>query len=434
MGNQFVEYVSSHGIWGALNELGPVLDEVYKISEKNEKTLDVLNRIKYVLTFIGNKISGIDPYIIPKVHLDDIKDAINEILREAKAYTSDKNQNRIGLIGTSIDKALTSLARINVNVSTEDFINSKKSAEEYRDFVSNLINNMSDSNNRQIEQFADLKKNIEELKYNVISEKDNLSKLVADQASLFAAAQESRSTEYIKADRERNDKYDEVYKKHSDMLQEVEKELSKEIRSYEEGYEKELSKLISNYNKSADIILQGVMARKEEVEKLVGVIGNLGVTSGYQVAANNAHNEVDKWQRITVISMVGLVVVACAIFLPSIKGEFSWSGFAGRVFISLTFGLLAGYAASQADKYQKIEQKNRKLALELEAIRPFIAPLPEQQQQEFILAIGNKSFGQLDDQKSEHHEKSPTNMMDLFKKSKEIKDFVVEIIKASKSA
>jgi len=178
-----------------------------------------------------------------------------------------------------------------------------------------------------------------------------------------------------------------------------------------------------------------ITERKEEVEKLVGVIGNLGVTSGYLKTANEAKNSIKLWQGITVAAMIGLIVIAIVAFLPAIGGTFSWGSFAGRVFISLTFGVLAAYAASQADKYQKVERQNRRLALELEAIGPFIAPLPTEKQEEFRMTIGDRSFGHGDGPSGGGDAKSPANLIDILLQSKDSKEFralLTDIIKAVK--
>jgi hypothetical protein len=99
------------------------------------------------------------------------------------------------------------------------------------------------------------------------------------------------------------------------------------------------------------------------------------------------------------------------------------------VFISFTVGILAAYAASQADKYQKAERRAEKLALELEALGPFLAPLPQEKQEAFRLTIGDRSFG-LDDGHAAH-EKSPATLADLIG-SKELRNLIVDIVKAAK--
>jgi hypothetical protein len=98
----------------------------------------------------------------------------------------------------------------------------------------------------------------------------------------------------------------------------------------------------------------------------------------------------------------------------------------------LTVAVLAAYAASQADKYQKLERNNRRLALELEAIGPFIAPLPLEQRHEFLLKIGDRSFGQSDESQFGPHTKSPATIVDVLLHSKELRSFITDIVKAAK--
>ena len=130
--------------------------------------------------------------------------------------------------------------------------------------------------------------------------------------------------------------------------------------------------------------------------------------------------------------MIGLIAVAIVAFLPIIGGEFTWGSFAGRVFISLTFGVLAAYAASQADKYQKIERQNRRFALELEAMGPYIAPLSPEKQEEFRLKIGDRSFGHGAGLQEASDAKSPATILGVCRNSKELTSFVAEIVKAAK--
>jgi len=169
--------------------------------------------------------------------------------------------------------------------------------------------------------------------------------------------------------------------------------------------------LNESYEKSAKVILEQVNERRKEIEKLVGVIGNLGVTSGYQTTANNARKTMWVWQAVTVVALGLLIGFAYFAFLPTIHGNFSWSAFAARAFLTITVGVLAAYAAAQADRFFRMEKYNRKLALELAAIDPFIALLPQDEQHKFKLEIGRRTFAQ--DEVPEKHEKSPATTVDV---------------------
>lgn len=130
--------------------------------------------------------------------------------------------------------------------------------------------------------------------------------------------------------------------------------------------------------------------------------------------------------------MVAVIAFTWVAFLPLTQGTFSWQSFAGRVVLSLAVGVLAAYAAAQGDRYLEIERRNRKLALELEAIGPYLAPLPVDKQEAFRLQLGERTFGREEAGVGRKAAKSPASVMDILMKSKEFREFVAEIVKAAR--
>lgn len=65
-----------------------------------------------------------------------------------------------------------------------------------------------------------------------------------------------------------------------------------------------------------------------------------------------------------------------------------------------------------------MERTNRKLALELTAIDPFIALLPLEEQQKFKLEVGKRTFAQ-EETSTIKHDKSPATTLDVLVSSKE---------------
>jgi len=137
------------------------------------------------------------------------------------------------------------------------------------------------------------------------------------------------------------------------------------------------------------------------------------------------------WQVITVVAMLGFMGFAYHAFLPVLGGEFSWTSFGARAFITATIFVLVAYGVKQADRFFELEKTNRRLALELEAIRPYLADLPEQLQNDFRVEVGRRSFGQAAGFSVGSNDVSPATLLDLIK-SKELKDLIVSIIKASR--
>lgn len=182
----------------------------------------------------------------------------------------------------------------------------------------------------------------------------------------------------------------------------------------------------------ADQILAGPRELRSEAKHLLGVIGTIGVTSGYLKVADAAGSSKRKWQVTTVIEMLGLIAVAWLAFLPLLAGTVQWESSAGRVFVSLTVGVLAAYAAHHADRHQTVEQRNRRLELELASVGPFLEPLPVEKQEEFKFLMAERIFGRADGEAIADGS-SPATVLDLLQK-KEVRDTLELMSAFSKTA
>lgn len=78
-----------------------------------------------------------------------------------------------------------------------------------------------------------------------------------------------------------------------------------------------------------------------------------------------------------------------------------------------------------------MERKNRKLALELEALRPFIAPLEKDKQDEFRIKIDDHSFGMNDHDLNQPKSADPVTPFDVFN-PKELGEFAASVAKGMK--
>ena len=109
-----------------------------------------------------------------------------------------------------------------------------------------------------------------------------------------------------------------------------------------------------------------------------------------------------------------------------------YQGFLTRIFLSLTFGIFAAYSGRQASRFFDMEQRNRKLALELEALGPFIEPLDKADKDKFRIQIGDRSFGVADPEIGKVKENDPVTAL-VISKSKEIGEFITNFVKLVKS-
>ena len=428
--SNWTDRIKSHSIWQQLETLGPATDQALSREGVIPNTFEGLNRIKAVVAFTGKRLSAADSMLILPSILDNLSNSIQVTTAEVQQYVANGNDGHIINANTHIDNALSYLAQIIVPSSTKELAGIREGTDAFRlALESNLVKAHGVLTTFQSD-LASLQERLTALTSEVTAERQRLSSLASEHQSQFSNSQELRNTENLAALTARQEKFAALMLDYTQKLNEQSADFTHQQKQIEQSQKDDLTAMSSAYKDQAKQILEETQQHLKQVEKLVGVIGNLGVTSGYQQTANEARTTARVWQGIAVASLVGIIIFACLAFLPVIKGAFSWSSFAGRVFVSISVGVLAAYAITQADRYQQVERRSRKLALELEALGPFVASLAADKQDEFRYKVGERSFGTSADLIDGHSVDSPKSVVDVAMKSKDLISLLEGVIKA----
>lgn len=426
--------VRAHPVWQQLETLGPAADQGLDREDLTPTALAGLGRIKTVVGFTGNRLSAADSLLIQPAALDNLASSLQAATSEVQSFVANGNEGHIANANNNIDSALSSLALIIVPVSSKETAGLREAADAYRKALESNLRKAQDTLTSYQGELAGFQEKLTILTSEVSTERQRLSILASEHQSQFSVAQETRSKDYLEGQTTRQDRFAALIADYTQKLADQTTDFSRQRDLLAQAQRDELSALTSTYKDAATDVLAEIQEHREHVERLVGVIGTLGVTSGYQKAANEARATARVWQGIALLSLGAIIFVAYKAFLPLVQGSFTWEGFAGRVFVSLTVGVLAAYAISQADKYQEVERRSRKLALELEALGPFVASLPTEKQEEFRLRVGDRSFGISNDLIDSHSSDSPKSVIDVALKSKELSALIVNVIKATRGA
>jgi hypothetical protein len=427
--SEWSERFKASAIWKALDELGPNLDNAERREGVESTSLEAIARLRTALAFIGKRLAAADPSLVVVGPVDQAANHLQSASAHVQQFTVDGSPGHLTNANADMDSALMLIAQLNVPLGPTDLQALSEAADEYRDSLESNAKRVSASVVILESKSATLNDQLTELSKDISTEHQRLASVTTEFQSQFSAAQDLRNTEYSSAQASRQEKFTELVVAASESLSKQDLDSASDRRTMLDEHETALGVLRADYESKATKLLAEIQGHLSDVEKLVGVIGNLGLTSGYLKTANEAKITSRIWQGVAVTAMGGLIAVAYLTFLPSIQGGFTWEGFAGRVFITLTVGVLAAYAASQADKFMSIERRSRTLALELEALGPYVASLPLEKQQEFRLTIGDRTFGR-DDLSGKHDGRSPATTMDVFLKSKEFQSLLKEIVKA----
>jgi hypothetical protein len=430
--SQWDDRIRNHQVWQQMEALGPAIDQAVVREGIDAEVVGGLERIRAVLAFTGKRLAGADPAITHPAPLDAIAIAFQNALAEVQAFIANGNPGHVTNANSHADSALANTNQVSVPFTPDELAQLKDATVSYRKTLEGQLQKAKTASDTLRSETDALRNKLSELTNEIAAERQRLSQLASDHQAQFSAAQEARSREFSEAQTARQNNFATIIADYTQRLTDQNADFTRQKETAVRQYQDDISALKEKYARSAQDILNQVDDQRRQVEKLVGVIGNLGVTSGYLKTANNARKTMIVWQAITVISMAGLIIVAYKAFLPLVQGTFTWEGLAGRIFLSLTVGVLAAYAANQADKFLAIERHNRKLALELEAIGPYLAPLPQESQDKFRLALGELSFGREESGTSKRADKSPATVIDILMQSKEFREFVAELVRAAR--
>ncbi len=452
-----------------MRSLGPAIDLAFEVKEMAPEAAAGLERLRAILAFSGKRLAAAEPLITAPGPLDEIAAGLSAAREELERFASNQNVGHINSANANADRVLTPINQIPGAYSPEELGALVSTATDYRSFVDQNLSQIRKTFDGFSPTLETLRTKLAELgasiqneqqklaqtateyqgQFSAAQEKRNqeytdalrtaqqdLTKLVTEYQAQFSSGQDTRSKEFTEAQGVRQAQHNEIINDYSKRLSDQDSEFAIQRNEMVRTFEQQLEALNSNYDVRAKEILGHVQEQKEHVEKLVGVIGNLGVTSGYLRTANRAQKAMWFWQALTVSAMVALSILAYHTLplLEDSKGHFNWGGFAGRVLLLVSLGIIAAYSGSQADKLFVDEKRNRKLALELEAIGPYLAPLPTDEQHKFRIQIGDRSFGREHEIDSKVHRKSPVSALDLLnsKESKEVLELVLELAKKLK--
>ena len=498
--SQWDTRVRDNVVWAELQQSGMTIDNALNRDNVDAESIAGLERLRLVLSLIGKRLASTDPLLITPTALTNLSASVNKVRSEIEAFTVNGSVIHITNANNYGDEAILYLGQVPGPVTAEDIAIISAAASNYRTTIEGYLERaqlthsaleVASKSNAEKIAAQEVAITAEQARLTTIfteqqsqfsaaqdARASTFSTVTAEQKSLFSADQDSRKSLFSDYQLENQKSFTAVLTDYSNKIKDHEVDMAARLERAEETHIESLEELRVQYGKSADDILVEINKQKDAVESLVGVIGNLGVTSGYQKVANYARKMLWVWQGLTVAALVGLIWVAYTVSFPPLvvptssptivgslqlavtkdessernikskkdvtisapvqvkqaeSSEFAFfQGLATRIFLSITFGIFAAYAAKQAGRFFEMEQQNRRRALELEALGPFIEPLEKIDRDKFRVQVGERSFAVPDKDSPEYKENDPVTALSLLK-PKEWVEGVVSIIKASKN-
>lgn len=89
-----------------------------------------------------------------------------------------------------------------------------------------------------------------------------------------------------------------------------------------------------------------------------------------------------------------VLMVAVVVWIVADVATLGWDVAVFRIVTALILGIPAWYCAGESSKHRKVEQRNRRLELELASLMPFLESLTPEARKKVIETLSAKYFGQ----------------------------------------
>lgn len=425
--SQWSDRIINHPVHAIIATLQQHLEQAEVLVTQQDATnaVEAVHRLKSIAGLLAARLRSLDPEIVHPQTLTEIQTAVTNTANQVGAYVTNQNVAHLDSANTNADAILLSIAQLGALLTDPEVDSVREAVIGFRRSAGQHLRHFEDEIRPLTADVAKLKKELQQTQSEIESQRSKASTVAAEFQGQFSAAQEKRLNEFNETLKEHKARlaeiettWDEAMEKatsaHGENSTEVFDQFKTDSAQLLKETEEAFHAKLANHDKAAADGIAKLDEHRREAEKLVGIIGTAGVTSGYQKAANGARYATWFWQVIALGAMGWLVWIAVEMFLPIMTGNFSWPSLAGRVFVSLTIGVLAGYAAHQGTRYHDIERRNRRIELELASLGPYLASLPIEKQQEFKLQMADRMFGR-EEPSRDGEPAPPTSVSDLLK-------------------
>lgn len=340
--SQWQTQVREHAVWQHLQALGPLVDQAASREGVDAPSLDLIERLRSIVAFVGRRLASMDPALVPPQPLDALANQLQSAVSELQNFGSNGQVAHLANANSNASEAVIQLGRMPGTMTPEDLTALSEAAAGYRTSMEQVVEQSRRALADLTTEVAGLSEKLVGLANEVSGQRTSVTTLTSDFQSQFSTAQETRAREFTEqqgsrqkehgdAQTARQARFDDLHAGFTQKLSEQTAEFAKQGEALQRDANERLAKVDSEYQVAAKAILEVIEARRDDVEKLVGVIGTLGVTSGYQKVAESARKSMWLWQGLTLLGFSVVIGFAIFAFLPATQGEFSWERFAGRL-------------------------------------------------------------------------------------------------------
>lgn len=366
----FAERFNNHNVFDRLSETQNILERARETaSDLGGDTFDTYLRIETIFEETDRRLGDVDPTIVPMDVLNAIEGSITNVRNELRSFADNKNPAHVTNANSYAENVLSHLSRLIIPASPEDIEGIRESVVSFKKSIGQHRRNLEQELEETANRLESLKGKIQEAEDKVNAQQSRLDSVISDHQQQFSRAQESRREKFSEEQESQREAFEDIKqdgKESLDKLLDESRDAISEIKQ-------------DTRNRSKEII-DDIGTLKDDAEKLVGIIARTGMAEGYQRVADEASAEAKKWRNRTVATLIAVVVTASLVFISLDGLSPAFVVRPERGLLAVSIATLAGYMAAQTRRFHNLEERNRRMQLELTSIDSYLAHLPEEDQ------------------------------------------------------
>lgn len=183
---------------------------------------------------------------------------------------------------------------------------------------------------------------------------------------------------------EYNKQTDKLFKSHQSAINGLE-------AAAERGF-KELNLKTETIREAFDSTLKDLDAKSVQMDELLEQSANRTMAQDYDTSASNERKAANRLRYGSIGCMIIIIGIVCYSFYDSTHSGFDWESSIFRTVLVFILSIPAAYLSRESTKHREQQYNYHHTALDLKAITPYIASLPEADQNRIKISIAERIF------------------------------------------
>jgi hypothetical protein len=396
------EQIRNHAIWEVIEQLkGLKGDSAFTESAGDPQALFASQRIFQFSSLVEQRLQQAPAPLISVTALNQLQSTLASARNEVTNFIANKNVGHLANAASQIEGAgIPYLAQIPLVGAAPGGEVLAKIANEFGNQTQGMLKSVLGERDRLQREVEALISQIGKLSTQVQTLTEAVAKQQADAMNVVQAVQ----TAYSAKEQELQKAFDGV--------------VAAQAKAHDTLVEKHLADAkVARDSASAEqqVLISQLEERLARAKRIVGIIGNIGVTGNYQETARQEAHAADVWRRVTLGAFIVATAIGAAALWLAHDADIKLT-VARMLFALLILGVTV-YTGRESARHRSNADRAKRVELELASLGPFVESLDKERQDALREKLTSEYFGK----ETEPHQVTPivdpNKLVDLLRDS-----------------